>query len=407
MTLALKDKRIVISTVGVPHPDRGASIVLFFHYIKAIIDQGAKVLHLISVTSEEATKGQIETYKKALGEGARITILVIEAPLPIIPDRFEIKQGFDAFDAFKTTVNLFKPNAGLAFDLPAAGILNCFELPYKTVWLGDLAFQSNWHNFLYGFRESLKTIRWLPFAVVQIYQWRRLYKKILYSYDDVVVSSKSSEKALASLGVVASFFPYPWPHRENIANPCSLDLPNKPTFLFFGNLAGLGSRSSLHFLFYKLYPLLKNQWGPHGFEILIGGREVLQNWTERAMQECPEIKLVGFIENLAQCMAGCHAVIAPLDVPVGNRSRILTAWSMKALVIAHQNASLGNPSLIDGKTAYLANDASAFADKMYYCVENPDKSKVVIAKAYNTYLKEYSLESASPLFVNLIQKSVS
>ncbi|WP_085906779.1 glycosyltransferase [Kiloniella majae] len=407
MTLILKNKRIVVTTIGTPHPEEGASVVLFYHYIKALVDQGAKVLHLISAPSASKIQDEVKVYHSALGEESDIEIKVIEGKLPIIPNRFKVSSDFSAFNQCKETVEAFRPDAGLAFDLAAAGLLNNLNLPYKTVWLGDLSFQSNWYNFLYSFKEDLKTLRWAPYALSQMLYWKRLYKKVLHTYDDIIVSSKSSEKALQKLGLVSQFAPYPWPAGQCIPEESHSSLPQIPTFLFYGNLIGLGSRSSLHFLFTKLYPLLVEQFGSEKFKILIGGREVPRHWAAQAIKEHPEIQSIGYIDNLTTCMAGCHAIIAPLDVPVGNRSRILTAWSMKALVITHINARLGNPLLVDGKTAHLASDAASFAEKMRLSVSDLKGKKSITDQAYKSYIEEYAPERASPLFVNLIKKSAS
>ncbi len=400
--MMLKDQKVLVSTIGVPHPSKGASVVLFFHYIKALVDQGCFVFHIISHVGEKPIDDEIAVYKLALGSLDRVEVVVIPSPTPLVPDHFKVVVNLANVSEVREAVSDFQPTHGLAFDVAAGNVLNQFSVREKSIWLGDLLFKSNWYNYLYSFREDIKTLRWLPYALVQTYKWKKIYKEILSSYSHVIVSSKSSEKELMDLGISSTFYPYPWPSSPKVVYD---KVRSKPKFLFFGSLVGLGSRSSLHFLFRKIYPLLIEKWGADGFEILIGGREAPRGWMVEDINKRPEIKYIGFIEDLAVCMKDCHAVIAPLDVPVGNRSRILTAWSMGALVVTHENAALGNPSLIDGETAYLAKTANEFAAKMVLSVEKPEKSHMIIDQAQDKYLKEYSIEAASHSFVNIISKS--
>ena len=102
------------------------------------------------------------------------------------------------------------------------------------------------------------------------------------------------------------------------------------------------------------------------------------------------------IPDLDVEMARSHAVIAPIDVPVGNRSRILTAMAKGSLVIAHRNVALGNPHLIDGETALLAGDAQGFAERMAWAVERPDMRDRIIRHAMQVYRDNYAPSAASP-----------
>jgi glycosyltransferase involved in cell wall biosynthesis len=85
----------------------------------------------------------------------------------------------------------------------------------------------------------------------------------------------------------------------------------------------------------------------------------------------------------------------PIDVPVGNRSRILTAMAMRALVIAHANTALGNPALVDGETCYLASDAEGFVRAMAEAVDNPVRRMTIIDRAFRCYDQRFRPERAT------------
>ena len=78
----------------------------------------------------------------------------------------------------------------------------------------------------------------------------------------------------------------------------------------------------------------------------------------------PEFQWLGFVPDIDSVITACHAVLFPIDVAVGNRSRILTALCKGALVIAHRNVALGNPALVDGRTCALAATPEEFIDRM-------------------------------------------
>jgi glycosyltransferase involved in cell wall biosynthesis len=85
----------------------------------------------------------------------------------------------------------------------------------------------------------------------------------------------------------------------------------------------------------------------------------------------------------------------PIDVPVGNRSRILTAMAMRSLVIAHANTALGNPDLVDGETCYLAADAKGFVEAMVAAVDDPARREAVVDRALRCYRERFHPERAT------------
>jgi len=83
---------------------------------------------------------------------------------------------------------------------------------------------------------------------------------------------------------------------------------------------------------------------------------------------------------------------------VGNRSRILTAMAAGVPVVAHANAALGNPDLVDGATCYLARDGRRFVERMRKTVEQPDEAAVIVQQARACYEAHFSpLASAEML----------
>lgn len=399
-------EKIVVVTVGLPHPSKGASSVLFFEYIKALITAGYFVKLIAIAEGEQFRSSDIADLKSAIGSMNFEVVAKVCGSRVLLPNRLHIHFDKRIETEVSDEVNKLSPEIVIAFDIAAAFLLRGLRAPRKIVWLGDLRFESEWHHFRYSVKERWRNAKHLAYALSQKLQWRRIYKTALTEFSDVIVASKSSEKAMLELGVEATFAPYPWPNVGVVDIDTKRRFPDKPSFLFFGQLQGLGSRSSLHFVFQKLYPSLIEQWGAEGFNITIGGARTLPSWVEAEIRRKPEISFVGFIADLTEQLSAVHAVIVPVDVPVGNRSRIITAQAKRALVIGHRNTALGNPYLIDGKTCYLASDARGFAEAMKSAVESPVRTLKIIDEAEKCYKQSYDPEIAAKALVSLLSNSV-
>ncbi len=398
-----KAKRVAVITPNVPHPTAGASTVLFFHYIRAIAAAGHSLLCMPIVPLGKRDEQAIGDFVAALNAPDRVTVAPIETAAIHEPGGWRvIDRSLHAAEQVSSHINSFQADAIVCFDLAAAALAKDAPARLKTVWLGDLAFAAQWHNFIYGMMEDPLRVRWLPYMVAQRIQWKRLYRDIISRFDPVIVSSGSSVAQLRQLGLSSRYEPYPWP--ENTAGRSNgASWPNaKPTFLFFGTLVALGSRSSFHFLFRHLYPRLVNIWGEGGFEILMAGRGDVPEWAMAEIFARPECKLLGFVDDLAALMAKCHAVIVPISAPVGNRSRILTALANGALVVAHRNVALGNPALVHGQTCLLADDAEMFATHMRQAFEHPERVSQIKEAGRQMYCQSFSPEAAAPLFARMI-----
>jgi glycosyltransferase involved in cell wall biosynthesis len=150
----------------------------------------------------------------------------------------------------------------------------------------------------------------------------------------------------------------------------------------------------LLFILKQLYPRLLRIWGKQGFRIIIAGRGNPPPWASAAMDKFEEIDFRGFVEDLDPVMAECHALLVPIDIPVGNRSRIVAAMARGWLVIAHQFTQAGNPDLLDGENCYLAEDAPCFTQRMRIAFEHPDQAKRVRENAIACYREKFLPEKA-------------
>ena len=406
----MRAERLLVVSPGVPHRSQGASSVLFYHYIKYLRDAGFPILNVLlcdPLHEPEEYESILASYRQELEVPGRFEVAVCRSQGFIRRSPFAIRLDVGGLEPLKERTDAFKPDIALCFDLMSAWAAQAVGTQGPRIaWLGDLNFRTGWYHALYGFRENPIMAVKVPLAWLRGHLWRRIYQEVLGDLEAVIVSSKSSEHQLARLGISSRYLPYPWPN-EPASESAPRSRPTElPTFILFGNLAALGSRSALHFFIRKLHPKLIEHWGQGGFRIRIAGTRDLPGWARKALEDRQECEFIGFESNLDRLLASCHAMLAPIDVPVGNRSRIVTAMAKGCLVIAHKNAALGNPDLVDGMTCYLAGTAEEFVDCMDAAVKDRRRGEEIVGRAHEVYDRNFRPEVASEMLLKVLEEVI-
>lgn len=399
-------RRLLVVSPDVPHPTEGASSVLFFYYIDALKQAGFEILNLLLLRTDSVSEERLAEYIDRIAVPGRLEVI------PCWSQKFTrftwtgIQFDGMALEGARTHIEAFRPEVVFCLDLTSAWAVHRLAARPKIVWLGDLNFQTTWYHALYSWKEGAGSLANLLLAQVFRLSWKRVYRRILRQFDRVIVSSKSSEAALARLRIKAKYMPYPWPSLAAERRDTKVK-SDKPTFLFFGTLEALGCRSAFHQIIHEIYPRLRVELGPDGFRITICGRGTLPCWASKAITDRSELEFLGFVDDLDEVMAASHALLAPIDVPVGNRSRILSAMANRLMVIAHRNTALGNPDLVDGKTCYLAASSEEFVDRMKRVVERPQEAAEITERAFDAYARNFSPEKATLRMLREIEALVT
>lgn len=391
-------KRVLVITHGIPHPHRGASSVLFFWYTNALKTTGHSIVHLVLDTQRTGADQELRDYTYAIETGPDFR--VVREVLPVYQAfsywNFSIEPMFPPARTV-ADIERFDPDATVCFDIVAAAVAKKLGRPNLLIWLGDLAYQTVLYHALHDAVSNPVKVFRLPRVLLICAVWKRFYRNTLKGQGNVIVASKSSEDLMAAISVSAKYLPYPWPgadpereHQEKYT---------VPTFIMFGTLGALGSKSAFYFLLKKVYPILVAHWGENGFQILIAGSREMPKWVKEALGVCPAIKFLGFVDDLAALVDQCHAVLAPISVPIGNRSRIVTAMSMCSVVIAHKNTALGNPELVSGENCFLAESAKDYAGYMRRAFESPAEAEKIGRAARLKYLETFEPGVASQLLL--------
>jgi glycosyltransferase involved in cell wall biosynthesis len=403
--VATTRQRILVVSQGIPHSTRGASTVLYYAYLAALKASGNDILHLC--LNDKAQGAEWDEYLDEIRPDETFRAEYAQLPHFYSVNRrsLRIRPTLPDVQLIEETKR-FQPNTVVCFDIIAAAVAQEMGFKQLNVWFGDLQYRSHWYNAVYDLKGGEGGVAKLPLTLLFCLLWKRLYRKVLPDTRLAIASSVSSEAPLRKMGAeISAYLPYPWP--DGGVDIAAASKFETPTFIMFGTLSALGSKSAFDFLLTKVLPLLRAQRGSHSFEILIAGSRNMPAWAEKHLAACPEVKFLGFVDDLAALVSRCHAVLAPIDVPVGNRSRIVTAMSMRALVIAHANTARGNPELVSGENCYLADSAQDFATHMQKAVEDEHTSWQLSAAARATYLKSFEPGIATRRFIQLLLESAS
>jgi glycosyltransferase involved in cell wall biosynthesis len=394
--------RILVCVPGVPHRSRGASAVLFYHYIAELKRAGFQLFCILMTDDAGPGSADLAAFRAELEEAGRCEVALAIEDRPIRFARYSGAMSVASPPAdVAERARRFNAQYALFFDLGTLAL--CGSLApkaHRAVWLGDLNFQTFWLHAVYDARERAARLLKLPKMWLICQRWRGTYRRLLRTVDRVFVASASSVDALRPLGVNAAYCPYPWPIEKSFRERAAERAAGEPPrFLFCGTLTGLGSRSALHYLLEALYPELVRRLGPGGFQILVTGARALAPWAQASIRAKPEIVFEGFVDDLYARMDVCDAAIVPIDVPVGNRSRIVTAMGYGLAVIAHPNTALGNPDLVSGETCLLAATPEEFASAMIRAHQDRDLAARIERSARRAYENAFEPRRATELLV--------
>ena len=390
--------RIAVVSTGIPHrephPRLSASMLILYHYLRGFRARGAQIHHLLLLEAASNIAELFSAYEREASAWGGCRVRRIQIPSLYAP-RARVWSPRSPAPLPAPAVAFLseaKPDVIFCLDAVAAALIQDVPVAPKVVQVHDQLFQVKWFHALYRLREHPLSFLSLPIEWIRCRQWRLFYVRALKDAARIPCAVHSAARELCRIGIHAAYLPFPWPALRGVGGV--QQLPEKPTFLFLGNLSGLGSRSALHYLFRKLYPELLRQWGADGFRVFISGTNKASDFIFDNIRARPELEFIGFVQDIEALLLSCHGAIAPMDVKTGNRSRVITSMSLGCPAIAHRNVALGNPSLKDGETCYLAKDPREFAQKMKRAFERGPEVLAIIARAKESYEREFEPEVA-------------
>ena len=156
--------RLLICVPGVPHRSRGASSVLFFHYIEQLKQAGFRLHCLLLIERGSAADWNPASFRAELEEPGRcdVDMAAIDTAL-----RFNRLTGEPLAAALPEDARgraaAFDAERVLCFDLGAVAVVKRAGLARGLMaWLGDLTHRSHWAHAQIDAREDWRALLRLP-----------------------------------------------------------------------------------------------------------------------------------------------------------------------------------------------------------------------------------------------------
>jgi glycosyltransferase involved in cell wall biosynthesis len=121
-----------------------------------------------------------------------------------------------------------------------------------------------------------------------------------------------------------------------------------------------------------------------------------------------EIVMRGFVDDIDQEIVNADAFLCvnnATDYKVGH-TRYLHAYSLGACVVAHRDASLSMPEIIDGDNALLGGDAREIAEHLLSTVLDAALRDRIGAAGRDTFVNDFTAERVVPQLLDRIREGM-
>lgn len=244
--------------------------------------------------------------------------------------------------------------------------------------------------------ESLRMLRWAKIeknAFMKLYlylQYFKLYhfeKNICSKFDKCTVVSDFDKEELMKMSPKASFVTIPNGVDIEYFKPQNGE-SEAHSLVWTGGLRDVNNRNAVHYFLHEILPLIQTKI-PDVKVSIVGGAPTPE--LLKQAQENPNIKAVGYVEDVRPYMQRAMVFIAPLKSGSGTKLKVLNALSLGNAVVTTSIGAEGI-KVINNENIIIADDPQEFADKTVYLLENPEIARKMGEKARRVVEKYYDWE---------------
>jgi len=248
-------------------------------------------------------------------------------------------------------------------------------------------------------------------------RWRRLRRglrrmKDVWGHASLVWSLKRQERlALRQAnerGVAASYGSHE--AREiaqrvgTVVRECTLCYPDwgvverridsmKPQALLLGHLEGAHTRYGLRFFFDEVLPLWQGPEGPRSMVRIVGNGRLPETFNRPPEMAC--VRWVGFVPDLQEEWSSATALLVPVPLRQGIRSRIVESWCRGVPVISHPSAAVGLPMMRAGENYLAAESGREWIEAMRKLENDAVLGERLAAAGRAAYETEFSPQASA------------
>ncbi len=136
------------------------------------------------------------------------------------------------------------------------------------------------------------------------------------------------------------------------------------TVVFTGKMSFHANRVAARWLCDEIWPLIRARH-PQARLLIAGARPPASLLRRRAR----DIEVTGYLPELSRVIAGAAVAVAPLRYAVGIQNKVLEAMACATPVVA-TTAAVGDLGFEEGGHGFVANDASAFAERICWVLDD-------------------------------------
>lgn len=166
---------------------------------------------------------------------------------------------------------------------------------------------------------------------------------------------------------------------------------NKPTgsithnpleLCFLGDLSYIQNHEAAMYIVKEILPAL-NKLNPNISVKIIGKKP--QKKLEKISKNNPNVKLTGFVENLAKELQGTNAMICPIKISSGLQNKVIEAMYYGLPVIT--TSQVAKPITENPNLLLQANTIEEWQKQIFYLIEDQNKRNEISKNAQN-YITE-------------------
>lgn len=171
------------------------------------------------------------------------------------------------------------------------------------------------------------------------------------------------------------------------------DDPSNPFALLLGHLEGTHTRYGLRFFFDEVMPVWEGPGGPRAVVRVVGGGRLPSGFPHPSAGA--RLRWIGFVPDLDDEWARAAALLVPVPLRQGIRSRIVEAWARGVPVISHPSAAVGLPSMSAGENYLVAESGHEWVDAMRELENNPALGHRLVTGGRAAFEAEFSIEAGA------------
>lgn len=181
--------------------------------------------------------------------------------------------------------------------------------------------------------------------------------------------------------------------------------PQQPRALLLGSLNSVHTRYGLAYFFGDIWDTWRTHANAPRAEVRVVGSGSLPDHFPRP-PETDTLRWIGFVPSLDEEWERATAMLVPVPISNGVRSRIVEAWARKVPVIAHPAAEIGLPQMRAGVNYLAAVTAQEWIDAMKRLEDDPVLAAALADEGRRCFDADFSYRTNADRFDQFTRRAI-